>query len=101
MVTGSDKCSEQRWDNRQKLREMAMKRASSYVFLKTFLLAAYVLGAVSGWAGPATADPEKSTLQKVLERGYVIVGVRDTTPGFGFRNEKGELVGFDIDLARE
>lgn len=34
------------------------------------------------------------------ERGYVIVGLDDTFAPMGFRDEKNELVGFDIDLAR-
>lgn len=34
------------------------------------------------------------------ERGYVIVGLDDTFAPMGFRNEKNELVGFDIDLAK-
>lgn len=32
-------------------------------------------------------------------RGYVILGLDDTFAPMGFRNEKNELVGFDIDLA--
>lgn len=49
----------------------------------------------------ADAQAPESTLQKVLKRGTVIIGTRSTTPGFAFKDEKGELVGFDIDLARE
>ena len=60
-----------------------------------------VAGVAAALSGPVAAHPEKSTLQTALERGHLIVGVRSTTPGFGFKNEKGELVGFDIDLARE
>ncbi len=49
----------------------------------------------------ADAQAPESTLQKVLKRGTVIIGTRSTTPGFAFKDEKGDLVGFDIDLARE
>lgn len=49
----------------------------------------------------ADAQAPESTLQKVLKRGTLIIGTRSTTPGFAFKDEKGELVGFDIDLARE
>ena len=49
----------------------------------------------------ADAQAPESTLQKVLKRGTVISATRSTTPGFAFKDEKGELVGFDIDLARE
>lgn len=60
------------------------------------------LVAVIGLAwGVFPALAQESTLHKVLKRGHMIVGTRSTTPGFGFKDEKGELVGFDIDLSRE
>ena len=31
----------------------------------------------------------------------IVVGLDDNFPPMGFRNEKNELVGFDIDLAKE
>lgn len=46
------------------------------------------------------AAQEKSKLDEVLERGKVIVGVSSESPPFGFVDEKGELAGFDIDVAR-
>jgi len=48
----------------------------------------------------AAAAQEKSTLDQVLARGKVIVGVSSEAPPFGFIDEKGELVGFDIDIAK-
>jgi polar amino acid transport system substrate-binding protein len=42
----------------------------------------------------------KSKLDEVLARGRVIVGVTSEAPPFGFIDDKGELVGFDIDLAK-
>ena len=41
-----------------------------------------------------------STLDTVLKRGKVIVGVSSEAPPFGFIDDKGELVGFDIDIAK-
>ena len=43
---------------------------------------------------------EKSKLDEVLARGKVIVGISSESPPFGFVDEKGELTGFDIDIAR-
>ena len=43
---------------------------------------------------------EKSKLDEVLQRGKVIVGVTSEAPPFGFIDEKGALVGFDIDIAK-
>lgn len=47
-----------------------------------------------------TAGAQESTLDKVLKRGKVIVGVSSEAPPFGFIDENGELVGFDIDIAK-
>ncbi len=46
------------------------------------------------------AGAEKSRLDEVMQRGKVIVGVTSEAPPFGFIDEKGELVGFDIDIAK-
>ena len=50
-------------------------------------------------AGAAQAQ-EKSRLDEILARGKLIVGVTSEAPPFGFIDEKGELVGFDIDIAK-
>jgi polar amino acid transport system substrate-binding protein len=50
-------------------------------------------------AAGATAQ-EKSRLQTVLERGRLVVATFSTAPPFCFTDEKGQLVGFDIDVAR-
>ena len=50
-------------------------------------------------AQPASA-PGRSKLDEVRARGKVIVGVTSEAPPFGFIDDKGELVGFDIDVAK-
>jgi len=68
-----------------------MKKLS---YLSAVLLSATLLAMVPlAFAGD-------STLDTVLKRGKVIVGVSSEAPPFGFIDEKGELVGFDIDIAR-
>ncbi|HKL47615.1 MAG TPA: amino acid ABC transporter substrate-binding protein [Candidatus Izemoplasmatales bacterium] len=42
-----------------------------------------------------------NTWDEIEERGYFIVGLDDTFAPMGFRNNDGELVGFDVDLAKE
>lgn len=42
----------------------------------------------------------QSKLDEVLARGYVIVGTGSTNPPWHFEDEKGNLVGFDIEMAR-
>ncbi len=46
---------------------------------------------------------KKSTLDytELKERGYIVMGLDDTFAPMGFKDETGELQGFDIDLAKE
>ena len=73
-------------------------------FVTTGLVSAAGAGAVLAQAPSAVAqatDPAvKSKLDEVRVRGKVIVGVTSEAPPFGFIDEKGELVGFDIDVAK-
>jgi len=62
-------------------------------------------GLVLTQAQPATAQPAspaagKSKLDEVRARGKIIVGVTSEAPPVGFIDDKGELVGFDIDVAK-
>ncbi len=41
------------------------------------------------------------SLSKIQEKGAFVVGLDDSFPPMGFRDESGEIVGFDIDLAKE
>ena len=47
-------------------------------------------------------EPQKvvDALQTIHSRDELIVGVRDDTKPFGYRDKEGKLVGFDIDLAK-
>ena len=44
---------------------------------------------------------KEDTLAKIQREGKFIVGLDDTFAPMGFRDENGEVVGFDIDLAKE
>jgi polar amino acid transport system substrate-binding protein len=41
------------------------------------------------------------SLQKIKEEGRFVLGLDDNFPPMGFRDESGNIVGFDIDLAKE
>jgi polar amino acid transport system substrate-binding protein len=41
-----------------------------------------------------------NSLQKIEEKGYFVVGLDEHFPPMGFRDDTGEIVGFDIDLAK-
>lgn len=49
----------------------------------------------------STADAANDRFKKVLERGKVIVGVKADYKPWGFRDSKGNLVGMEIDMAKD
>lgn len=51
-------------------------------------------------AGGNRAQAQDSRLDEVLDRGSLIVATFSTAPPFCFTDENGELVGFDVDIAR-
>lgn len=51
-------------------------------------------------AGCDQKEDKTDTMDKILERGKIIVGVKYDTKPFGYMNEKGFVEGFDVDLAR-
>lgn len=65
--------------------------------MRVLALALLGIGLVLGTPQSAQAE---SVLEKVKERGKLIAGVRKDVPNFGITNEKGEIVGFDVDIAR-
>ena len=55
-----------------------------------------------GALSPPGQPPAGSSMAKIVQRGRLIVGVSQNTYLFGHRDSRtGELVGFEIDLARE
>ncbi|MCR5732684.1 MAG: amino acid ABC transporter substrate-binding protein [Sphaerochaetaceae bacterium] len=51
--------------------------------------------------GSKEASDKDLSLKKVQDAGQFILGLDDSFPPMGFRDEKGEIVGFDIDVAKE
>lgn len=62
-----------------------------------------VLGILSlvGCSNNNEETKQEDSFEKLKEQGYITMGVDDTFAPMGFRDEKGEIVGFDIDLANE
>ncbi|RMF37435.1 MAG: ABC transporter substrate-binding protein [Alphaproteobacteria bacterium] len=60
-------------------------------------LTAFSLGAAPVVAAQCTND----TWNKVMQRGKIVVGVKADYKPWGFRNDSGELVGMEIDMAKE
>jgi polar amino acid transport system substrate-binding protein len=80
------------------------EQASRRSFLKTSALGLGAGAAIAGAAGcsrsATTAAAGSSKLNEVLKRGTVIVGTGSTNPPWHFEDEKGDLQGFDIEMAR-
>lgn len=54
------------------------------------------------WTTAARADePQESQLDVVLKRDKLVVGTYSTSPPLAYIDDKGDLVGFEIDLARQ
>lgn len=51
-------------------------------------------------AGCSKKDENKDSLDKILKNKKIVFGVKFDTKPFGFMNEKQELQGYDIDLAK-
>ena len=59
------------------------------------------LAGISVGTGEVQAqDAPESHFDQVKERGRLVVATFSTAPPFGFTDENGELVGFDVDIAR-
>lgn len=49
----------------------------------------------------AQTKEKEDSLQRILSKKTFILGLDDSFPPMGFRNENNEIVGFDIDVAKE
>lgn len=70
---------------------------------KAGLLVALLAAGAMVFAGGSKESKSSGdqSLNKVLEAKRFVLGLDDSFPPMGFRNEKNEIVGFDIDVARE
>ncbi len=64
--------------------------------MKRILLAALSLAALH-----TTALAAEGSLAAVKQKGKLVLGLDDSFPPMGFRNEDNQIVGYDIDLAKE
>jgi polar amino acid transport system substrate-binding protein len=71
--------------------------------LTVFCLLAFALSSpvFAGGAGESAGTGGDSSLEYIIDKGELVLGLDDSFPPMGFRGEDGEIVGFDIDLARE
>lgn len=77
-----------------------MKRKVAWLVLLCFSLGLLLM---SGCAAK-TPVPENSaddSFTRIKDQGYFVMGLDDALPPMGFRDEANEIVGFDIDMAKE
>jgi polar amino acid transport system substrate-binding protein len=78
-----------------------MKQVWQKIFAHAWTTPAPLVAALVLLFSVAAAEAqERSRLDEVLQRGSLIVVTLGTVPPFAFKDDKGELVGFDIDVAR-
>lgn len=65
---------------------------------KTLLIFTVIMALFLG--GCVKSDDNLNSLEKIQEQGYLTLGLDDTFAPMGFRDEDGDVVGFDIDLAK-
>lgn len=86
-----------------------MKKWKKLLTITTML--AVIMSTFVGCGGNATSDTKSGTtssangedtsLEDIKERGEFILGLDASFPPMGYTNEKNEIVGYDIDLAKE
>ncbi|WP_455542393.1 amino acid ABC transporter substrate-binding protein [Intestinibacter sp.] len=76
-----------------------MKKLSAIALV--FILAfSTILGGCSSSSNSSNSG-EDTSLEYVMDKGELIVGLDDAFPPMGYRDDKNNIVGFDIDLAKE
>ncbi len=69
--------------------------------MKKMFAAFAVAAAVAMLAGCSKKTAEDNSLESLKARGEFVLGLDDSFPPMGFRDDSNEIVGFDIDLAKE
>lgn len=80
---------------------MGVWRVKKMSLIKIFsvMISAVILLFTVGCAGSDSASD--GSLQKVLDKKELVIGLDDEYPPMGYTDESGEIVGFDIDMAQE
>ncbi len=74
-----------------------MKR-KDYLVILLFVLV-LIIGNLTGCSKKPTL--REDSYENLTEKGYIVMGLDDTFAPMGFRDSKGNLIGFDVDLATE
>ena len=99
--TSLNRCSIMSTQDKKQNAEKAGERIN--IMKKTLALLLTLVLAVSVFAGctqTKTNDEADTSLADIKEKGYFVLGLDATFAPMGFTDEAGEIVGFDIDLAK-
>lgn len=77
-----------------------LKKMFSKQKLILLLLFVFIAGIIGG-CGKSQTNSAENTQLPTKEPGKLIVGLCATWPPFEYRDDKGQLIGFDVDLAQE
>ncbi len=79
-----------------------MKKLISLIILAILAFSLILTGCGKKEEKQTSSTPaEDKSLEYIKEKGKIVIGLDDGFPPMGFRDEKGNIVGFDIDLARK
>ncbi len=70
-------------------------------FTKSFALLVLIFAMLVSLSGCGKSKVTGASLDEIRDRGTIVMGLDDTFAPMGFRDKQNELVGFDVDLARE
>ena len=76
-----------------------MKKLSVIALVLMLGLSTFLGGCSSSSSSSSSANDD--SLKYVMDKGELIVGLDDAFPPMGFRDDDNNIVGFDIDLAKE
>ena len=68
---------------------------------RTFIIATMLILSAAIFAGGAKDTGVDNSLKAVQDKKAFVLGLDDSFPPMGFRDENNEIVGYDVDLARE
>ena len=69
------------------------------IILAMIIIVLIIIGVL--FAVSLRTNKNENSLERILNKGTFILGLDDSFPPMGFRNEDNEIVGFDIDVAKE
>ena len=71
------------------------------IFIGTILILTIIFAIIIALKVNNKGKNEEDSFKKILDKKTFILGLDDSFPPMGFRNEDNEIVGFDIDVAKE